>query len=466
MPEPGNARIRPALVYAWHGPSLLITGNGGECGKGEALSGFYFREARHLSLLRLTVNGEPPWPCEVATPTPAEIALTLIYPEVTELGGGGSGESQDGVTRDEHGLPHRGLDLRLHYRVGIAALDVELLIANRSGEEVACEVAWELGADFADLQEAHAGKRQQEAPVWAEAAGDRLRLRSGHPALPFETRITASPEGAWTAGEGRLTAALRLGVGQSERLALRIVPHDPEHQLTAEDLERREARWRRWRDGLARVEAPRSQILQRVVERNVADLASFPLLEGADDEWLALQAGMPLYPALFGRDTLTAGWQAAFLDRGESLENSLNRLGRMQTNRFDDWHDEEPGRIPFQVRRGPLARLDFNPFAAYYADFASPFMFVAASPTRSPGAATRSSWSATGTPPAGSSTGRASTATATATATSSTSPARPRAPRTRAGKTAATPSSTRPGGRCRRRSAPASSRATGSPPSR
>src|SRR5688500_3200569 len=87
---------------------------------------------------------------------------------------------------------------------------------------------------------------------------------------------------------------------------------------------------------------------------------------------------MPLYPALFGRDALTAGWQAAYLDRGASLDASLTRLGRMQSDRVYDWRDEEPGRIPYQVRRGPLALLDLNPYSAYYADFASPFMFVIA----------------------------------------------------------------------------------------
>src|SRR5688500_9305966 len=85
---------------------------------------------------------------------------------------------------------------------------------------------------------------------------------------------------------------------------------------------------------------------------------------------------MPLYPALFGRDTLTAGWQAAFLDRGDSLDASLTRLGRMQSDRVYDWRDEEPGPIPYQERQGPLAVLDLNPYAAYYADYASPLMFV------------------------------------------------------------------------------------------
>ena len=52
-------------------------------------------------------------------------------------------------------------------------------------------------------------------------------------------------------------------------------------------------------------------LFERVLEQQHRDIASFPLLEGPPDEWLAMQAGMPLYPAFFGRDAVTAGWQAA-----------------------------------------------------------------------------------------------------------------------------------------------------------
>jgi glycogen debranching enzyme len=119
-------------------------------------------------------------------------------------------------------------------------------------------------------------------------------------------------------------------------------------------------------------------VAEEIVADNIRDFASFPLLEGAPDEWLALQAGIPLYPALFGRDTLTAGWQAAWVDQGESLDASLTRLSRLQSARTNDWRDEQPGRIPYQVRQGPLALLDINPYSAYYADYASPLMFVIA----------------------------------------------------------------------------------------
>jgi len=36
----------------------------------------------------------------------------------------------------------------------------------------------------------------------------------------------------------------------------------------------------------------------------------------------------------------------------------------MQSDRNYDWRDEEPGRIPYQIRRSPLAPLDINPYYA------------------------------------------------------------------------------------------------------
>ena len=159
---------------------------------------------------------------------------------------------------------------------------------------------------------------------------------------------------------------------------LQVDPSGTDGEAPFDDAAAREQRLGTWQEQLTRITVPPNRLVERILAANIRDFASFPLLEGPPDEWLTLQAGMPLYPALFGRDTLTAGWQAAFLDCGESLDASLTRLGRMQSDRVYDWRDEEPGRIPYQVRRGPLALLDVNPYSAYYADFASPLMFVIA----------------------------------------------------------------------------------------
>lgn len=368
--------IRPELLYAWHGQSLLVTTTRGDLGDEENLSGFYFREARHLRTLELRVNGERPWLCEAAAEAPHALAFGYVHPELTEFGGGGSGESQSETTTDGHGIPHRALDIRVRHEVGVASLHSSLAISNRSGREVDVELSWLIDADFADIQEAQGGGRQQAAEVEVAVAQSALHFTYGHPSLHYRTTVAANGAGEWTAERGRLATRLRLAPQATAELSLLVEPADSEEPLSADDAAERERVWRAWRDGLARVETPGNLLAEEIVRRNVRDFASFPLLEGERDEWLTLQAGMPLYPALFGRDTLTAGWQAAFLDRGDCLDASLTRLGRMQSDRVNDWRDEEPGRVPYQVRRGPLARLDVNPYAAYYADFASPLMFV------------------------------------------------------------------------------------------
>jgi glycogen debranching enzyme len=260
--------------------------------------------------------------------------------------------------------------------VSIGGLTVTLTISNHATRRIETEVTWNLDADFADIQEAHGGRREQQADVHRKIEGGQLHFTYQHPQLKYRAVVAPTGSSPWTVSESTIKTRIRLEPQEVVVLGLQIEPSDTNGETAFNDADGREQHLREWRDGLTRVTVPRNRLAERILSANVRDFASFPLAEGDRDEWLTLQAGMPLYPALFGRDTLTAGWQAAYLDRGASLDASLIRLGRMQSDRVNDWRDEEPGRIPYQVRRGPLALLDLNPYSAYYADFASPLMFV------------------------------------------------------------------------------------------
>jgi glycogen debranching enzyme len=368
------ARVRPDILYAWRGPSLLIVSTRGDCGPEQTLSGYYFREARFLRTLRLEINGEPPWLCEAADVAPDTLALNYVHPEIKEPGGGGTGQSGDDETLDAHGLPQRSLDLRLTYRVGISELDVELTIGNNARRAVEFQIAVAIGADFADILEAQSGRREQDAPVEAAARDRHVELAYGHPQLPYRTELRH--DGRWHLRGDRIVTTLTLQPRGAETLHLAVVPLTGRDDVTAASAVRRQSVLEGWREGFTRVEAPGNLRFEQALENNVRDIASFPLLDGEPDEWLSLQAGMPLYPAFFGRDAVTAGWQSGYLDGGQALSAALIKLGRLQSARFDDWRDEEPGRIPYQIRTGPLALLNLNPYAAYYADYASPLMFV------------------------------------------------------------------------------------------
>ena len=377
MSDPSVVHVRPCQRYTWRGSSLLISDERGECGERDALTGFYFREARHLSALGLEVNGARPWLCADGSAGSAELDFVFVYPELTQFGGGGSDVSDDITLVDEHGVSQRAVDMRLSYRAQLDGLEARLTLANRSRDHIELQIAWRLDADFVDILEAQSAEPPQRAEVELELGPSVLHFRYRHAELPLETVVRATGAGEWIAtADRRLTARIALEPRQIEQVDLHVRPVDAQRRDEPADGARRLAHLARWRERLARIEIPGSRDVERLLRQAAEDIGSLTLLDGAEDEWLTVQAGIPLYPALFGRDTLTVGWQASMLDHGAILDASLARLGRMQTDRVDDWHDEEPGRIPFQVRRGPLARLNLNPYAASYADFASPFMFV------------------------------------------------------------------------------------------
>jgi glycogen debranching enzyme len=368
------ALVRPEILYAWNGPSLLIVNPRGECASDQSLSGFYFREARFLRTLVLELDGEQPWLCEAASIDAASLAFTFVYPEITQPGGGGTGQSGDEEGVNARGIPERALVSRVAYQVRVNALDIALTITNHARRPVTFEAAWKLGADFADIQEAQSGKREQEAAVDTSVEPRRIAFAYRHPDLRLRTDV--QHDGRWRVNGDRVIIDLTLGAQQSEVLSLRVVPWTPEGQISPEAAAEREDAARRWREGFAGVQVPGNRLIEQVIASNMRDVGSFPLLDGHRDEWLALQAGMPLYPAFFGRDAVTVGWQAGLFDSGQALAAALVKLGRLQSSRVDDYHDEQPGRIPYQVRTGPLAILNLNPYAAYYADYASPLMFV------------------------------------------------------------------------------------------
>jgi glycogen debranching enzyme len=109
-----------------------------------------------------------------------------------------------------------------------------------------------------------------------------------------------------------------------------------------------------------------SRSVFETVDRARQDLASLRLfdLDHGPDAW-TVAAGVPMYVAIFGRDTLTAGLEAALLGP-EMMRGTLKELPRWQGRVIDDWRDEEPGRMLHEAHTGPRKVLNFNPRARYY----------------------------------------------------------------------------------------------------
>lgn len=349
-----RALIRPDTLCAWKGPSLLVVNTRGECGADQGLSGYYFREARFLSACRLEIDGQSPWLCEATVVDPDVLEFSYTFPEVAQYGGGGSGQSGDDDPRNERGLPQRGLNIQLTYRVRVASLEIRASVVNSSRETLEFDLGWQLDADFADIQEAQSAERQQQAAVDTRPVQRGLRFEYVHERLPYRAEITFSPHADWHIAEQRASTHLRLAPHEHANLAATVRPADAEGVPDDDAANERQRFVDDWRRHATVISAPQNTLFEAVIANSIRDIASFPLLEGPRDEWLALQAGVPLYPAFFGRDAVTAGWQTALVDQGRCLDAALTKLARCQSTRFDDWCDEEPGRIPYAGARWPF----------------------------------------------------------------------------------------------------------------
>ena len=97
--------------------------------------------------------------------------------------------------------------------------------------------------------------------------------------------------------------------------------------------------------------------VQATLAQAAYDLRALRLRDLDTPHGWTMAAGLPQYIALFGRDTLTASWQAAMLGP-EMMRGTLEVLARYQGTREDDWRDEQPGRMLHEAHTGPLSALN------------------------------------------------------------------------------------------------------------
>jgi glycogen debranching enzyme len=109
-----------------------------------------------------------------------------------------------------------------------------------------------------------------------------------------------------------------------------------------------------------------TRVVTSALDRAREDLLALRMYELDEGEraWTTA-AGLPIYIALFGRDTLTTGWQSSLLGP-EMMHGALAQLARWQGRELNDWRDEQPGRHLHEAHTGPLEVLNYNPRKRYY----------------------------------------------------------------------------------------------------
>ncbi|HEX2069989.1 MAG TPA: glycogen debranching N-terminal domain-containing protein, partial [Actinomycetota bacterium] len=206
-----------------------------------------------------------------------------------------------------------------------------------------------------------AGKHQK-----ADVTGDTVTFNyagSDGVARSTEIRFSPAPE---KLTEHEAMFEFTLDHGEEAQLTLEITPivegerqARQEYRQARQDLEQSYASWRK---RCTRFKTGNTQ-LTGFLERAVIDLRM--LLAEDDDGGFRIDAGVPWYSALFGRDAIITAYECLGVNPNIAW-GALRALASQQGKEDDDWREEEPGKILHEMRVGELAGCGEIPHTPYF----------------------------------------------------------------------------------------------------
>ena len=337
--------------------TVLLCHPNGEIGCDEGC-GLFHHDCRILSRHRVTLDGAAPeWVSSDAVEADQwGASLRLAW----------AGGDADGPH-----LPQDAIEGRLDRRLGHGMVE-RIDVFNHGMTPRTVELAIELGADFADVLEVANDDRQQTGNLSAAAIPDGVEIRYRASREEWSTerglRIRCTDGDLALATEEDGSATARVSISLEPRgswtgtLAFEPLVDGAWHEVAVSEGSERDA-WRRRRAQL-RSTSPTLARAWGLAADDLHALRNRELESGGPDEWV-VNAGVPVFTGLFGRDVLTTGWQAAMIGP-QWMQGALEITGRLQATSDDPWRDAEPGKLIHELRKGPLADLHLTAQSAYY----------------------------------------------------------------------------------------------------
>ncbi|MBQ1071652.1 amylo-alpha-1,6-glucosidase [Micromonospora sp. C31] len=255
-----------------------------------------------------------------------------------------------------------------------------ITILNHDEKPVDLEIRMEAASDFADLFQVKDEILNKKGEIYTEVESDRLRLGYRRGNFIRETAISASPaprydrkgfaysihlqpNERWESEIDVKTLALSPG-GRDLRMGLRS---HTERLALQHDLED-------WIASAPKVNSQHDRIAS-TYRRSLIDLAALrfsPLSLGGAS---LPAAGLPWFMTMFGRDSILTCLQTLPFTPDLS-KTTLRVLASLQGTRFDDFRDEDPGRILHEMRYGETAAFEEQPHSPYYGSVDSTPLFL------------------------------------------------------------------------------------------
>jgi glycogen debranching enzyme len=377
---------RPRTSYVSQGRAVLATDREGQI-VDDPRHGFFVHETRLLSCYRYFVNGGP---TRMVACSNVEQHSWLGYFAVTPPGLKWRRDTGSGAVQP---VSQQTIELKVSRTVGYGVHE-DIDITDFTQEASSFDFAVEVGADFADQSETD--EREQEGKLktrwertgrscWELTYDYRAEHRYSHQGnrgkAEIHRRLIFRIENCGSKPsfkDGRIRFQVKLGPRQSWHTCIKLIPEIDGEKLPVlykcrdffadhTKLDRARAIFLTEATGFS---TPQSATLSDAVttslEQAKEDLSALRLhdMDRGERAWV-MAAGLPIYIALFGRDTLTTSWMSAMLSP-DMMKGTLAELAEWQGRVINDWRDEQPGRMLHEAHTGPLAMLGFNPRTRYY----------------------------------------------------------------------------------------------------
>jgi glycogen debranching enzyme len=329
------------------GSTFLVSKPNGDIEAGPTEpDGLFFKDMRHLSRWKLTVNG-------IQLDVLSTDALEYYFAQFFCVP----------PTGTIYENPTVSIGRRRYVGDGFVE---DVVVANHGTETRKFELKLEIGADFCDLFEvkdqlAKKGKYYRQIRnrqlVLGYKRGDFVRETIISASVPPDIldedfvifRATVEPKQAWT---------MRLQVTPVEG----TLEYQPKFAGKMGDKMRQNLA--KWVADAPTVSAYPDAV-RVLYQRSMVDIAALRFELETLPGFSIPAAGLPWFMALFGRDSLFTSYQLLPFN-SELASTSLQVLAARQGTVMDDLREEEPGRILHELRFGELTHFKERPQSPYF----------------------------------------------------------------------------------------------------
>jgi glycogen debranching enzyme len=355
MPKPAPViDIREVQVIK-HGRMFFLSDRFGDVPEeNQSALGLYSWDTRFLSRLELTINDLRPLLLHSSTERNYWQIVELTYPMTVVEPLGFEATENVAVSRS---------------RLLAESLLEQIEVVNYGRESHSVRLKLEFDADFLDVFEVRgwARKRIQSGQLQPPKI-DHNQVQFGCLGADGVTRTTtirfspAPDELTATEATFEFTLGHTETGGVSMEILAAVGDATPARHAFREARDNLDRQYAQWRKRSTRFRSSNLQ-LNGFLDRAVLDLRM--LRSETPDGTSYLDAGVPWFSALFGRDSLITAYECLGVNPDLAWD-VLRGLAAWQGTKEDDWRDEQPGKILHELRVGEFAGAGEIPHTPYY----------------------------------------------------------------------------------------------------